>query len=480
MSATQNNIFDNNNNNNSESEEVEAVVPVVPVVPVVAVVAVVAEEAEEADDEAEETEEVDDETEEETEEAAEIDDDINELWGGEANRTLESDIEVLNSRVSIIATLFGFQPVSEIQQNSSRIRRRDDTLYPPPQKIFRNNAGKRIASEHISAYKYIKLKSGEEFYFGEEDGKNIILNEIIEPHRLIRNIISKIPVRIRERLEYLGKFAYDEDSDIDSDEEENKVKVQKRYIGNLKEAVYGAYIKEWRLRYLFKKVLIFWRKYRMNKTYEKEIDPITLSEPEKEVYIYDWTNKRKFVFDAKSLAILIESKLMYHEYGFPVPQYPKNPKNNVEFSYKQLVSLYNQLKVHGELRWGFTTLREYNFNKNRWHMYHKSALTMNSIRFSISLLDTYEARDLFSDFIFSKMDELGLNHSVDICTAYQIAMIRIPTHWYLEKLKSLAISYYEAEHLGHNRKRIINAACVRIFKKHNQFMTDLRTKNIIT
>ena len=263
-------------------------------------------------------------------------------------------------------------------------------------------------------------------------------------------------------------------------EEENKVKVQKRYLGNLKEAVYRAYIKEWRLRYLFKKVLIFWRIYRMNKTYEKEIDPITLSEPEKEVYIYDWTNKRKFVFDAKSLAILIESKLMYHEYGFPVPQYPKNPKNNVEFSYKQLVSLYNQLKVHGELRWGLTTLREYNFNKNRWHMYHKSALTMNSIRFSISLLDTYEARDLFADFIFAKMEELGLNHSVDICTAYQIAMIRIPTHWYLEKLKSLAISYYEAEHLGHNRKRIINAACVRIFKKHNQFMTDLRTKNIIT
>ena len=136
----------------------------------------------------------------------------------------------------------------------------------------------------------------------------------------------------------------------------------------------------------------------MNKTSEKEIDPITLSEPEKEVYIYDWKNKRKFIFDAKSLAILIESKLMYHEYGFAVPQYPKNPKNNVEFSYKQLVSLYNQLKVHGESRWGFTTLREYNFNKNRWHMYHKSALTMNSIRFNISLLDTYEARDLFSDF----------------------------------------------------------------------------------
>uniref|UniRef100_A0A6C0DV50 Uncharacterized protein n=1 Tax=viral metagenome TaxID=1070528 RepID=A0A6C0DV50_9ZZZZ len=435
---------------------------------------------------------LDDDNDDEEEELEETKEDDEELWGAEENNqninannaadaaetaeTAETTETVETAETTNLEPIrVPPEPAPSIQ-NSGRIRRRGDTFHPPPQKIFRNNASKRIASEYIPTYKYIKLKSGEEFYFEEDDGKNIILNETIEPSRLIRNIISKIPVRLSDRIKYLGKFASDEDSDVDSDEEE---KVQKRYLGNLKEAVYGGYIKEWRLRYLFKKVLIFWRTYRMNKMYEKEIDPITLSEPEKEVYIYDWTNKRKFVFDAKSLATLIESKLMYHEHGFPVPQYPKNPKNNVEFSYKQLVSLYNQLKVHGELRWGFTTLREYNFNKNRWHMYHKSALTMNSIRFSISLLDTYEARDLFADFIFAKMEELGLNHSVDTFTAYQIAMIQIPTHWYLEKLKSLAISYYEAEHLGHNRKRIINAACVRIFRKHNQFMEDLRTKNII-
>ena len=434
----------------------------------------------------------DNDDEESQEELEETKEDDEELWGGEENnQNINPNVAAAAAETTETAEIAETVETAETTnlepirvppepapsiQNSGRIRRRGDTFHPPPQKIFRNNASKRIASEYIPTYKYIKLKSGEEFHFEEDDGKNIILNETIEPSRLIRNIISKIPIRLSDRIKYLGKFAYDEDSDVDSDEE---VKVQKRYLGNLKEAVYGGYIKEWRLRYLFKKVLIFWRKYRMNKMYEKEVDPITLSEPEKEVYIYDWTNKRKFVFDAKSLATLIESKLMYHEHGFPVPQYPKNPKNNVEFSYKQLVSLYNQLKVHGELRWGFTTLREYNFNKNRWHMYHKSALTMNSIRFSISLLDTYEARDLFADFIFAKMEELGLNHSVDTFTAYQIAMIQIPTHWYLEKLKSLAISYYEAEHLGHNRKRIINAACVRIFRKHNQFMEDLRTKNII-
>ena len=112
-------------------------------------------------------------------------------------------------------------------------------------------------------------------------------------------------------------------------------------------------------------------------------------------------------------------------------------------------------------------------------MYHKSALTMNSIKFSIYLLDTFEARELFIDFIFAKMDEIGFRHTTYIYDVYQTALVRAPTHWYLEKLKPLALSHYEAEHFGQNRERIINAACINIFRKHNQFIKDLRTKNII-
>jgi hypothetical protein len=217
----------------------------------------------------------------------------------------------------------------------------------------------------------------------------------------------------------------------------------------------------------------------MNKSNEKEIDPITLSEPEKEVYVYDWDNKRKFIFDAKSIATMIETKLMYHEYGFPVPMYPKNPKNNVEFSYKQMISIYYQLKNYGELRWGFTTLREYNFNKNRWHIYHKSALTLNSIKSNISALDSLEGRELLLDFIFAKMDELGFRYSNATINIYNIAMIHLPNHWYLERLKSMAILHYEADHFGKNRTNTINIICNKVFNQNNKFIMDLKNKNII-
>lgn len=387
----------------------------------------------------------------------------------------------------IAASPTGASPVAQV---SGRIRRREEVIVPTESyKLFRGTQGKRIVRRRRPQYSYLRLKSGDEFHFTEEDGKRILLNESLEPNRLIRNIISKIPSRISERLDYLGKFKSgedDEETDEDSDSKEpeednneNAKKVTQRYLGDLANDVLTAYIKEWRLRFIFRRVLICWRLYKLNKTCQKEIDPITLSEPEKEVYLYDWTNRRKFIFDAKSLATLIESKLTYQEYGFPVPMYPRNPKNNVEFSYKQLISLYYQLKAHGELRWGFTTLRECNFNKNKWHMYHRSALTMNAIRVGITLLDTYDSRDLFMDFIFAKMDEIGFRYNNSIYNAYEKAVVQVPNHWYLEKLKSIAMSHFEAEHFGQNRTRGINAACQRIFSKHNTFMRELRSKNII-
>jgi hypothetical protein len=170
---------------------------------------------------------------------------------------------------------------------------------------------------------------------------------------------------------------------------------------------------------------------------------------------------------------------MYEEQGFPLPLYAKNPKTNIEFSYKQFVSLYYQLKDLGELKWGFTTLKECNFNKKNWYLYHKSLLTINAIKTSIIQLDTIDARELLRDFIFSKMDEFEIDSSTYIINAYKIAMVKWPMHWYIQKFKYIAITYYEAEHFNLNKSNIINAMCRKLFRKQEQFINDLKIKNII-
>ena len=380
-----------------------------------------------------------------------------------------------------------------LQTPPRRIRQRDeDETIVEQNKSLKVTKNKRIIKKRTNQYSYLLLKSGHEFHFNKDDGKHILLTNEMEPNRLIRNIISRVPHTLKDRLKYLAKFDSEEESDSESSsdsqgsdtkkndtENQNRKKVEKRYFGNLKELVYEAYIKEERLRFLFKRVLCLWRVHVMDKKCEIGLDPITLAEPVKKVYVYDWPNKKKFVFDAKSLSILIESRLTYQEYGFSMPQYPKNPNNNVEFSPEQLASIYFQLKDYGELRWGFTTLKEYDFKLNRWVMYHKSALTMNSIRKSISLLDTHEDRELFSDFIFSKLEKLRFRTSVITNNNYITAMIKEPKHWYLEKLKSLAISHYEAEHFGYYVDDYVDDECSKIFQKQAKFFKDLRTRKVI-
>jgi hypothetical protein len=248
---------------------------------------------------------------------------------------------------------------------------------------------------------------------------------------------------------------------------------------NLRDQVCAAYLKEYRLRSLFRSFLHRWRIRRMDQRYTKEIDPITLSEPQKEVFIYDWSVKKKFVFEAKSLSDVVESALLYHEGGFAMPRYPRNPWTNIEFSYGQLLSIYHQLAFHKEIGWCLQTLRQYNFNKSMWNTYHHSTITMTAIKSSLRLLDSLDAREMLEDFIFSKLEDLGMSTSLYLHRAYQIAMIRLPQHWYLEQCKQLASLHYESQHFNRNRNNHIRQKCILLFKKQPLFLNDLVKKGLI-
>jgi len=363
----------------------------------------------------------------------------------------------------------------EIHASPLRREREEDTDEEPPKKYQKINP-------QIN-YTFISLNTLQTMRFREYHGTDLLL--VSEPNLFVRKIISMVPTSIKSRLGFLSKFSLNdgEYSEADrSDDEDNNddVEGKKRMLYNLRDQVYAAYIKECRLRTAFRKVLQMWRSYKMNKKQDAaDVDPITLCVPEKEIQLYDWSARKKFVFDARSLATFIESKLLYCEGGFPLPQYPCNPWTNVEFTYNQLVSIYFQLKDHGELRWGLTTLRHYDFNKNVWHRYHSSALTVTAIKSSLIRLDTYDARELLMDFIFAKMDDMHVHTSRYIENAYRQAALHAPTHWYIEECKSIAIVHYEAAHFGYNKIALINSRCSKLFKRQGQMIREMVLRGII-
>jgi len=330
----------------------------------------------------------------------------------------------------------------------------------------------RIEEEQIQPITHIYLRTGEIIYFDEKDPTNILLTEEMEPDLIVRKIISKIPKGVGDRLHFLYKFIRRPLPDF-------LEHGSPTYYDDLRDRVLSAYMKEYKLRFIFRKALNRWRFHKMNQSKEESLDPITLSPPEKEVVIYDWRFKKRFAFEANTLALMIESKLMYHENGFPVPMYPKSPSNNVEFNYPQLISIYYQLKNYGELMWAMTTMRQCNFNKKRWYKYHKTAITLGAIKNSISLLNSQDAIELLSDFIFSKMEDLQFQVSRYITNNYISAMRAVPNHWYLEKWKYLAMVHFEGDHFGENRNQYINNSSFKLLQKQTIFFNELRSLNLI-
>lgn len=284
----------------------------------------------------------------------------------------------------------------------------------------------------------------------------------------MRKILSNIPKGVAARLKYLAKFR---------NETEGHNEHGRKLYDHLRDQLYSAYIRECRLKAAFRCVAQRWRIRKIDARHETIIDPITLSEPEKEVSIYD--QNRKFVFDARSLSQHIQSQLLHHDAGFAVPMSPRNPWTNLEFSYIHLLSIYYQLHHHRELPWCLLTLREFRFHVPTWERYHHSAITMQAIRRSLQYLDSADARDMFEDFIFAKMDDLDIPCTQLITTAYHRGIQHVRDHWYLESFKHLAFQHYEALHFRRNRDTQINQKCVALFKKQHLFLRDLVQRRVI-
>lgn len=315
----------------------------------------------------------------------------------------------------------------------------------------------------------LQLSTGYVLRFKKRDGTNLLLPGWFESDIYVRKIVSRSLRSVAERLRYLShimeeKEGYDDDGNM-------------TYY-DLKEQVFESYIVETRLRNAMRNVLTRWRNYHMDKHHQDIIDPITLSEPEKQIVLYDWRMKRKFIFDAKSLSIHIETALLYHEDGFATPCYPRNPWTNIAFTYRHLVSIYEQLKIHGELRWAFMTLRQHNFNKDNWHMYYDTSITLKSIQTSLVQLNSVNARDLLEDFIIMKINEVK-DVTPFMVYLYRTAIGLTPCHWIIEQWKRAAFLHYESQHLGWNRTGMINKIRDVLLKKQSQLIYDLTEQGFI-
>ena len=154
-------------------------------------------------------------------------------------------------------------------------------------KRHRSNSG-RVYRERNEPITCLQLSSGRILRFHDRDGSNILVPWWFESNPYVRRILSRIPFSIERSLNYLNRIRFEEDG-YDSDGE--------MIYYHLRVQVYESYLVELRLRRAMRNVLSRWRIRRMDLAPVERMDPMTLTAPEKEVVLYDWSVKRKFIFE---------------------------------------------------------------------------------------------------------------------------------------------------------------------------------------
>lgn len=154
-----------------------------------------------------------------------------------------------------------------------------------------------------------------------------------------------------------------------------------------------------RMRTAFKRLLSAWIRRRCMRVSLATTDPITLSDFEQPITIYDMTGRSRYRFEANALMVHIKNQLHATNFGFPQPQMPRNPLTNLEFSVGQLTSIHEQLSAKGQNYWAFGALRDCEFHMSRFIQLHETALRHAAVqRHAFSEMNAYSAEE-FHDFI---------------------------------------------------------------------------------
>lgn len=121
------------------------------------------------------------------------------------------------------------------------------------------------------------------------------------------------------------------------------------------DAMYDTLLKNQRLRWVFKRLIQRWRVNRLKQV--NTIDIVTFEEPKTPIYVYDWPNRSKYVFEASTLFRSIRSRILHSEELIANSQRPNNPYTNKPLSYGQLHFAFDALRASGITDWTFEALR---------------------------------------------------------------------------------------------------------------------------
>jgi len=216
-----------------------------------------------------------------------------------------------------------------------------------------------------------------------------------------------------------------------------------------KDRIYEDYLKEYRFRTLFKKLLYHWRvKFyiRNSKEGSECLDPITFLPIENPIMVYDTKQKRRFQFEAQSLAIAIRKNLYFQQYGVPQPKRPINLITNRSFTNVQMISIHHQLTRQPIRIDDYGTFRRLEFNIERWKLFMFAHLQMAAYREELYDYHSENGQDMIHDYIMDMMCILDYSPKPSFKAIVLSILVWWPDHPIIETIRQLCLKSYEADY----------------------------------
>lgn len=152
-----------------------------------------------------------------------------------------------------------------------------------------------------------------------------------------------------------------------------------------------------RLRWAFKRLLTLWLGKRLRPANTE--DPVSLEAPAEPIRITDWTARRYYLFEAKTLLRDIRTKLYLNDQLFPTPQPPKNPFTNSPLTLAQTIHVTNSLRRLGYTDWAIESYRVSGFNLATFKARFQYYLKIRALNTVFQRPTEDDCVDLLFDFI---------------------------------------------------------------------------------
>lgn len=194
------------------------------------------------------------------------------------------------------------------------------------------------------------------------------------------------------------------------------------------------------LRWVFRKFLHIWRSRRLRMINTE--DMCTLEVPKDPVYIVDWKNKIKSVFEASTLMRDITLRLLHHDGFFECAQAPRNPYTNLPLTQSQTISVWTQLALSRTSASSVFT----EFRKSRWNLYtfvteYSVSLQLHAFRVTMRNPQHEDYKDRLLDFIMYCYDQEDADCRTHV---FDYAIKNCPGHPLLKRWAALCTRFYEA------------------------------------